>query len=34
MRTTSIQISFEDGNEDQIPVNSEIFPDRFGTGIF
>jgi preprotein translocase subunit SecD len=24
---------FRDGNEDQIPVNSEIFPDRFGTGI-
>jgi len=24
---------FRDGNEDQIPVNSEIFDDRFGTGI-
>jgi preprotein translocase subunit SecD len=24
---------FKDGNEDQIPVNSEIFDDRFGTGI-
>ena len=24
---------FEEGNEDQIPVNSEILPDRFGTGI-
>tara|TARA_B100000795_G_scaffold254306_1_gene225096 strand:- start:46 stop:1899 length:1854 start_codon:yes stop_codon:yes gene_type:complete len=24
---------FREGNEDQIPVNSEIFPDRFGTGI-
>ena len=23
----------EDGNEDQIPVNSEIFNDRFGNGI-
>ena len=24
---------FREGNEDQIPVNSEILPDRFGTGI-
>ena len=24
---------FKDGNEDQIPVNSEIFNDRFGNGI-
>ena len=24
---------FQEGNEDQIPVNSEILPDRFGTGI-
>ena len=24
---------FKDGNEDQIPVNSEIFDDRFGIGI-
>jgi len=24
---------FKDGNEDQIPVNSEIIDDRFGTGI-
>ena len=24
---------FREGNEDRIPVNSEIFPDRFGTGI-
>ena len=24
---------FKEGNEDQIPVNSEIFPDRFGNNI-
>ena len=24
---------FRDGNEDQIPINSEIFDDRFGNGI-
>ena len=24
---------FKDGNEDQIPINSEIFDDRFGNGI-
>ena len=24
---------FKDGNEDQIPINSEIFNDRFGNGI-